>query len=80
MKERRQAIMASIKASLPFGSDPHCNIDAGTVLADLGVNSLHVITLLLSLQQEYSWDVDQMERLEMPTTVGDLVRLVEDAP
>ncbi len=79
MSERRQAILASIKANLPFGADPHCTIEEGSVLADFGVNSLHVITLLLSLQQEYSLDVDQMDRIEMPATVGDLAQLVEHA-
>jgi hypothetical protein len=41
------------------------------------LNSLHLISMLLSLQQYYSLDADLIASRELPTTVRDLVNLVE---
>jgi acyl carrier protein len=75
--ETRESIIARIKDNLPFAEDPDSPIRDESVLADLGVNSLHLITMLLALKQEYSLDLESMARYRMPTTIGDLVTLVE---
>jgi acyl carrier protein len=77
MMETRENIIARIRNHLPFGSDPDCAVREESVLADLGVNSLHLITMLLTLQQEYSFDVDRAAQSGLPTTVGELVTLIE---
>jgi acyl carrier protein len=77
MTEARLSILASIRAKLPFGADGNGNIREESVLAELGVNSLHLITLMLALRREYSLDMNGMTQHGLPTTVGDLVTLVE---
>lgn len=73
----RQEIINRIRTHLPFGADPNCDISEDSVLADLGVDSLHLITLMLTLQEEFSFNTDSAGRSGLPTTVGDLVALVE---
>ena len=77
MLETRQRIINRIKTHLPFGADANCDIREDSVLADLGVDSLHLITLMLTLQEEFSFDTDSAEQSGLPTTIGDLVALVE---
>jgi acyl carrier protein len=77
MADTRDDIITRIRANLPFGADSNSEVREESLLADIGVNSLHLITMLLVLQQEYSLDVDQVTPTDMPTTVGDLVTLVE---
>jgi acyl carrier protein len=76
MGTTRDAIIARISATLPFGADPS-ELEEDRLLSDLGVTSLHLITLLMTLQQDYSLDVDQMIQAGMPTTVRELVTLIE---
>lgn len=74
----RNEIITRIRAHLPFAADAGCDISEQSELADLGVNSLHLITMLLSLQREYSLDIDRATELgTMPATVGELVTMVE---
>lgn len=75
--ESRDNIIARVRSHLPFASDPSYEICEESALAELGIDSLHLITLLLTLQDEYRLDVDEMLRLGMPVTVGDLVTLLE---
>ena len=75
--ESRDIIIARIRAHLPFGADRTCEVSEESVLADLGITSLHLITMLLTLQYEHGLEIDGMLRLGMPVTVGDLVRLLE---
>jgi acyl carrier protein len=77
MTETRQDIISRIRVHLPFGADPSCEVREEAVLADLGVNSLHLITMLLTLQQEFSLDVELVTLRRLPTTVSDLVTLIE---
>lgn len=78
MTETREEIVAKIRAILPFGTDPHATICEETLLADLGVRSMHLISMVLSLQSEYSLDVDRLTRSGMPITIGQLVTLVKE--
>lgn len=73
----RQEIIARICSHLPFATDPSVDIGEESKLTDLGVNSLHLITLLLTLQEEYSINAEHAANLGMPTTVGELVTFIE---
>lgn len=77
MLKARQEVINRIKTHLPFGADPHCDLREDSVLSDLGVDSLHLITLMLTLQEEFDFDTDSAGRSGLPTTIGDLVALVE---
>ena len=73
----REDIIARIRSALPFGADTNVKLADELVLADLGVTSVHLITMLLTLQREYGLDLAQMTYAGMPSTVGELVTLVE---
>ena len=72
MKTRKQ-ILSEIRAHLPFQGD----VQEETALAELGVSSLHLVTLVLALQRQYGLDIGQLIQLGMPVTVGDVVTFVE---
>lgn len=75
--ETRAEIISRIRAHLPFASESDCEVHEDSVLADLGVGSLHLITMLLALQEEYGIDPQKMVDSGMPATVGELVALIE---
>jgi acyl carrier protein len=77
MTETKQDVINRIKTHLPFGADPNCDVREDSVLSDLGVDSLHLITLMLTLQEEFDFDPEGAGRSGLPTTIGDLVALVE---
>jgi acyl carrier protein len=77
MPNARNDIIAAIRACLPFAADPACEVREESVLAELGVNSLHLITLLLTLQQDYAFDIDRITQLGLTMTVGDLATVIE---
>ncbi|MGC3982795.1 MAG: phosphopantetheine-binding protein [Steroidobacteraceae bacterium] len=73
----KESVLILIKQHLPFGSDLQEEIGGNTLLAELGLDSLHLITLLLTLQREYSIDMASLTQDGTPETVSDLVALVE---
>jgi acyl carrier protein len=75
----REDIISRIKAALPSGTDPHFEVLEESALSDLGVSSIHLITMLLTLRREYGLDIDQVTYARMPSTVGELVSLVENS-
>jgi acyl carrier protein len=77
--ERRASILAAIRAQLPFPIEEEYELTESSLLADLGVNSMHLITLLLALQQDYAFDPDRASRRGMPETVGELISFVEQS-
>jgi acyl carrier protein len=75
--QARQAMIDRIKSYLPYGVEPQVTLQEEMPLADLGMTSMHLITMLLALQDEYGLSVDQVAEQGMPVTVGDLVALLE---
>jgi len=75
--EAQESILATVKTHLRTSSDSDVAIGMNSVLSDLGVTSLHLITLILELQREYELNIDYMTACGMPTTVGDLVAAVQ---
>jgi acyl carrier protein len=73
----RDEVIARIRENLPFNSDSETMLDERDALSDLGVTSLHLITLLLTLQDEYGLDIDRATSAGMPATVGELVSLIQ---
>ena len=76
MSETRKSILASIKDKLPLEVDGDV-IHEESVLAELGMDSLRLITLFLALRREYSLEMRDIAERGLPTTVGDLITLVE---
>ena len=77
MDPQRTSILAAIRAQLPYPIEEGYELTESSLLADLGVTSLHLITLLLALQQDYALDPDRASRVGMPETVGELISFVE---
>lgn len=71
-----ESVLTLIKEHLPFGSDLQAEVREDSLLAELGIDSLHLINMLLKLQREYSMDIESMTENGMPNTVSDLVALV----
>jgi acyl carrier protein len=73
----RQEILAEIRRHFP--GDVGLELNETVDLAELGITSLHLITLVLTLQKQYGIAVDHLVESGMPTTVGEVVNLVERA-
>jgi acyl carrier protein len=72
-----EPVLAALRTELPGAVDPSLLEREETIIADLGVSSLQLITVVLTLQRQYGLDADQMIDGGMPVTIGDLVRLVQ---
>ena len=79
MQSRKEAI-DRIRADFPIPLDTSVDLNEESVLADLGVASLHLITLIMKLKRQCDLDIDQLSEVGMPTTVGDLVTLLTHEP
>jgi acyl carrier protein len=77
MTEARRLVMERIIDILPFGQDPSRCVTESSVLAELGITSLHLITMILALRKHYDIDVDLMMKVGLKMTVGDLATLVQ---
>jgi acyl carrier protein len=76
METRKQAL-DRIREQLPFGLDPAMQVDEDSVLADLGLTSLHLLTLVLELQRQYGLDMEKLAAAGLPVTMKDLVDMLE---
>ena len=74
--DRRQQIMERIRSLIPDSADPDIAFQEESVLTDFGVNSFHLIAILFELKREYGLS-DEWIPSRMPSTVGELVALVE---
>jgi acyl carrier protein len=75
--DARKELLGRIRVHFPPGIDPSLELHDDSVLADFGLTSLHLITLVLTLQDEYGLEIDDLVEHGMPVTVGDLLTLVE---
>ena len=79
METRKQAL-ERIREQFPFGLDPAMQVDEDSVLADLGLTSLHLLTLMLELQRQYGLDMEKLAEAGMPVTMKDLVDMLHPEP
>src|SRR5690349_18226533 len=75
--EMRRQLLATIREHFPLGSDPAVEVKEESTLTDLRITSLHLISLITTLQDEYNLDVDQIAEHGMPVTMGDLITMIE---
>lgn len=75
----KESVLALIKEHLPFGADLQGDVKEDSLLVELGLDSMHLIMMLLMMQREYSIDMESMTENGMPSTIADLVALVEGA-
>ena len=59
-----------------FGVDPETITESTDIISDLGADSLDVVEMLMSLEDEYGITIEDEKVAEMKT-VGDVVRCVE---
>ena len=59
-----------------FGVDPETITESSDIVSDLGADSLDVVEMLMSLEDEYGITIEDEKVAEMKT-VGDVVRCVE---
>ena len=59
-----------------FGLDPETITESTDIVSDLGADSLDVVEMLMSLEDEYGITIEDEKVVEMKT-VGDVVRCVE---
>ena len=59
-----------------FGLDPETITESTDIVSDLGADSLDVVEMLMSLEDEYGITIEDDKVAEMKT-VGDVVRCVE---
>ena len=48
--ETREQVFDRIREHLPFGLDPSIQMSESSTLSDLGLSSLHLLTLVMSLR------------------------------
>jgi len=77
--DSRTAILGRILDHLPIDPKSRNLVTEEAALAEYGVASLHLITLLLNLQREFGLGGDTFMDVDMPSTVGELVSLIQDA-
>jgi acyl carrier protein len=75
--ETRKQVLDRIRGQFPFGLDPSMQVDEDSVLADLGLTSLHLLTLMLELQRQYGLDMERLAEAGLPVTMKDLVDMLE---
>jgi acyl carrier protein len=78
--ETRQQVLDRIRRELPFGLDPAMEVSEDSVLADLGLTSLHLLTLMLELQRQYGLDMEKLAAAGLPVTMKDLVDMLDPMP
>ena len=59
-----------------FGVDPETITESTDIISDLGADSLDVVEMLMTLEDEYGITIEDDKVAEMKT-VGDVVRCVE---
>ena len=77
MDRQRQEILEQVLRQLPSGATPDLKVGEESSLAELGLTSLHLITTLLELQRQFGLSEEWCAPVRMPSTVGELVTLVE---
>ena len=75
--ETRKQMHDRIRGQFPFGLDPAMAVNEDSVLADLGLTSLHLLTLMLDLQRQYGLDMEKLAAAGLPVTMKDLVDMLE---
>jgi acyl carrier protein len=75
--ETRRQVLDRIRGQFPFGLDPAIEVQEDSVLADLGLTSLHLLTLVLELQRQYGLDMEKLAAAGLPVTMKDLVDMLE---
>ena len=59
-----------------FGLDPETITESTDIVSDLGADSLDVVEMLMSLEDEYGITIEDEKVAEMKT-VGDVVRYID---
>lgn len=74
--ENRRVLLERVRKHIPFPLDSGDELQEDTACADLGLTSLHLLTLVLTLQREYGFEIDKLAETGMPNTIGDLIALM----
>lgn len=72
----REDVLAIIRANTPLSGDAGAVINDETALSEIGLTSLHLVTLLLTFQQQYGLDINGAIASGMPATMGELISMI----
>jgi hypothetical protein len=75
--ERRVNALQVIRDELKVGLKLEGDVGEETVLADIGVTSMYLITLAITLNRKYGMSLDGFVKQSTPNTVGELLRALE---
>jgi len=73
----RDRIIEIIGANLPSEADRSATVREDSILSEIGVTSLNVVSILVALNKEYPFDVASVTQDGMPATVAGLIAIVE---
>ncbi len=77
--EEKQDLLAMICREFPTLMKPGVKLANDSNLGDLGITSMEVLTIVISLKRKLGLDMDRVIQSGMPITLGDLVGLVRSA-
>jgi len=72
----REDIVTLIRSEWPELPGSLLGMADEAILAELGLTSIDLITMVLTLQRKYNLDLDRMIQCGMPVTFGDLVGMI----
>jgi len=73
----RERIVEIIGANLPLEADQGATVSENSILSEMGITSLNVVSILVALNREYPFDVASVTQDGMPATVAGLIAIVE---
>ena len=74
--EARNRIIEIVSENLPLEVQGSSTLKESSILAELGLTSLHIISILIALNKEYLLDIESVTRGATPRTIADLIAAV----
>jgi acyl carrier protein len=73
-------VRSRIGQLVPEAAAATCELSADTILAEIGIDSVRLLTLISSLRQQYAIEMRLIVERGLPTTIGGLCSLFSAAP
>lgn len=71
-------VLKAISTELRTGLNLETDVGEQTVLSDIGVTSMYLITLMITLKRKYGMNLDGVVKRGRPKTVGDLLSSLQE--
>lgn len=73
----QERVIQIIQSQLASGPEGDLLLDESSALADLGFTSLHLITLMLALQDHFGLEGGELMEEGLPATFGELLHSIQ---